>query len=73
MANERNLKPFNTMPPDVQRELSRRGGLASGAARRAKRDRIIELAIEKQADILALSDLTAMLREEMRSIATARR
>ena len=40
MANVRNLIPFNTLPEDRQRELSQRGGKASGAARRAKRERI---------------------------------
>ena len=40
MANVRNLIPFNTLPEDRHRELSQRGGKASGAARRAKRERI---------------------------------
>ncbi len=40
MANEQNLKPFNEMPADRHRELSQKGGKASGAARRAKRERI---------------------------------
>lgn len=35
-----NLKPFGTLPPEQHRELSRKGGKASGAARRAKRKRI---------------------------------
>ena len=40
MANVQNLCPFNTLPPDSHRELSQKGGKASGAARRAKRERI---------------------------------
>lgn len=40
MANEQNLIPFNTLSADRHRELSQRGGKASGAARRAKRKRI---------------------------------
>ena len=40
MANEQNLRPFNTLSPERHRELSQRGGKASGAARRAKRERI---------------------------------
>lgn len=40
MANEQNLRPFNALPPDRHRELSQRGGKASGEARRARRERI---------------------------------
>lgn len=40
MANEQNLRPFNTMTPEQRREISQKGGKASGAARRAKRERI---------------------------------
>ena len=29
-----NLRPFGTLPPDEQSELSRRGGIASGKRRR---------------------------------------
>ncbi len=32
--NNENLRPFNTMPPEEHRELSRRGGIASGERRR---------------------------------------
>lgn len=32
MANEQNLIPFSELPKDRHRELSRLGGLASGAA-----------------------------------------
>ena len=31
-----NLRPFGTLPPDEQSELSRRGGIASGKRRRDK-------------------------------------
>ena len=37
MMNENslsNLRPFGTLPPDEQSELSRRGGVASGKRRR---------------------------------------
>ena len=40
MANEQNLIPFNALSADRHRELSQKGGKASGAARRAKRERI---------------------------------
>ena len=32
--NNENLRPFNTMSPEEHRELSRRGGIASGERRR---------------------------------------
>lgn len=34
MANNENLRPFDTLPPEEHRELSRRGGIASGERRR---------------------------------------
>lgn len=33
MANEQNLKPFNEMTEKEQREIARKGGIASGKAR----------------------------------------
>ena len=38
--NNQNLKPFNTIDPIRHAELSRLGGIASGKARREKRERI---------------------------------
>lgn len=38
MANEQNLKPFNSLTVNEQRELARKGGIASGEARRRKAD-----------------------------------
>lgn len=38
MANNENLRPFNTLPPEELREISRKGGLASGKRRRAIAD-----------------------------------
>lgn len=38
MANEQNLKPFNQRTESEQREIRSKGGKASGAARRRKRD-----------------------------------
>lgn len=40
MANNQNLRPFNTMTAEERREISRKGGKASGAARRAKREAV---------------------------------
>jgi hypothetical protein len=38
MANEKNLIPQSVRTKDEQREIARKGGIASGAARRHKRD-----------------------------------
>lgn len=37
MANEQNLKPFSELTESEQREIRRKGGQASGEARRKKR------------------------------------
>lgn len=37
MANNQNLRSFASLPPEQLREISRKGGKASGAARRRKR------------------------------------
>ncbi|PDX90608.1 hypothetical protein CHR61_01670 [Faecalibacterium prausnitzii] len=37
MSNEKNLIPFNERTESEQREISQKGGIASGAARRRKR------------------------------------
>ena len=47
MSKEDNLVPFSAMSRERHRELSAKGGRASGAARRAKRDRIRQ-AVEEQ-------------------------
>ena len=39
MANEQNLKPMNQRSKEEQREIARKGGVASGRARRAKKRR----------------------------------
>lgn len=41
--NNENLRPFNTMSPEEHRELSRRGGIASGERRRYLRDLRLEM------------------------------
>lgn len=38
MANEQNLKPFTERTKSEQREISRKGGIASGEARRRKKE-----------------------------------
>ena len=49
MANEQNLKPVNKRTKSEQREIQRKGGIASGEARRARRTLKAEL-------LLMLSD-----------------
>ena len=50
MANEQNLVPFSELPEDRHRELSRKGGIASGVARRRKREAIEKAKIEQAAN-----------------------
>lgn len=66
MKKEDNLVPFDTMSKERHRELSAKGGRASGAARRAKRDRIQQaveekIASERAADI-QIKELSSQLR-----------
>lgn len=63
MANEQNLKPFNTLSADKHRALSRRGGKASGAARRAKRERITRLKEERAAELDLISECVKLLKK----------
>ena len=65
MANT-NLKPFNAMNAERHRQLSSKGGKASGAARRAKRERINAAKAEKIADNELFRDCMAMLHEAAR-------
>lgn len=60
MRNE-NLRPFDTMPPEEHRELSRRGGIASGKRRRY----LAELRLE-MIETLAGMQLAQETREEYR-------
>lgn len=48
MAGEENLRPFNTLTEDEQRELARKGGKASGKARKemAEQKKTIAQALE---------------------------
>ena len=41
-----NLRPFNTMSPEEHRAIAVKAGIASGVARRAKRERINQAKIE---------------------------
>ena len=63
MANEQNLRPFNTLPPDRHRVLSQKGGKASGAARRAKRERIESEKVAQAANHQLYRDSIDIMRE----------
>lgn len=56
-----NLRPFNTLPPEEHRELSRRGGIASGERRRYLADLRLSMV-----ETLAGADLARETREEYR-------
>ena len=61
MASIDNLRPFNTLPPEEHRELSRRGGIASGERRRYLADLRLSMV-----ETLACADLAQETREEYR-------
>lgn len=50
MANEQNLNPFGTLTESEQREISSKGGIASGEARRNKKllRECLEILLEKE-------------------------
>lgn len=52
MANEQNLKPFNDLTEKEQREIARKGGIASGIARKEKATmkKTLELMLEEIGD-----------------------
>lgn len=60
--SRKNLRPFNTLPPDEMRELARQGGIASGERRRQLADIRLN-AIEAA----AAYDLIHETREEYRA------
>lgn len=59
--NNKNLRPFNTLPPEEHRELSRRGGVASGERRQHRANQRL-----KMIELLAGEDLAEETREEYR-------
>ncbi len=59
--NNENLRPFNAIPPEEHRELSRRGGIASGERRRYLADLRVEMI-----ETLAGVQLAQETREEYR-------
>ena len=63
MGDNANLIPFNELPEDRHRELSRKGGKASGVARRAKRDRIEAAKTAQAAEHALYRESLAIMRE----------
>lgn len=61
MANNDNLRPFNTLPPDELREITRKGGKASGEKRREIADVKSHIMLQ-----IAAQDLVEETREEYR-------
>lgn len=63
MANEQNLKPFTTRSSEEARELGRKGGIASGEARREKKSLrekaklLMSLSIKDEKDLLKAKEL----------------
>ena len=61
MASNQNLRPFSTLPLDERREISRKGGIASGERRRYLADLRTAMV-----ETLAGYDLAEETREEYR-------
>lgn len=67
MANEQNLIPFTKRTPEEHRELSRKGGIASGVARRQKKERQIALMNSIYGIRYTSSEIKRMAKEFKRS------
>ena len=73
MGDTRNLVPFNMIPADRHRELSRRGGKASGEARRAMRKRIDDEKVAQAARDELSRDNVKLLAECARILKSAKK
>lgn len=60
-ANNQNLRPLNTLPPEERREIARMGGIASGERRRYLADLRLTMI-----ELIAGCDLADETREEYR-------
>lgn len=58
--NTQNLKPFNAMSAEEHRELSRRGGIASGQRRRETRQAIQAAKINSRAELEMLESMAKL-------------
>lgn len=58
MATTENLRPFNELTEDEQRELARKGGQASAEARRRKKElrELLEIALSQPSEIVEGED-----------------
>lgn len=66
MANEKNLIPFSERTEDEQREIARKGGIASGASRRAYRSlKQAAKAFFKENENAAMAVVQAMYEEAL--------
>jgi hypothetical protein len=62
MANTQNLIRFDQMTPERHRELSARGGVASGQTRRERRRAIEARKVERAAESETLTDLIQLFK-----------
>lgn len=62
MPNIENLRPFNTLSEEEHRELSRRGGIASGERRRDRAEAYTSIALH-----IAAQELVKEVREDYRA------
>lgn len=69
--NKENLIPFNAMPEERHRELSRKGGLHSAAVRREKRERIEAAKAEKKAESELWQESLSLICKTMRLLSQA--
>lgn len=73
MGKLENLRPFNTLPPEQRREISRKGGKASGAARRKKRDMVEAELAKRCADELEAYRKASIIAMAAKELAGGRR
>lgn len=85
MANEKNLKPIHKRTKSEQREIATKGGIASGEARRRKRDirQALEMLLEKEykdrsgatmtgVEIMALKQMEKAMKGDTRAFEVVR-
>lgn len=69
MANEQNLKPFNNNSDTVmkQREIQRKGGIASGIAKRQRKTfaQIFETILEEEAEVMINGEKVKITKKDL--------
>ena len=68
----KNLRPFNTLPPEEQKEIARLGGIASGEKRRYKAD-LRSAMIEQLAGVQLAEETRAEYRAAVLQVVRAER